>query len=239
MGDKMTKPIIGIVGRSDISSEDYNIICCFENVRRSIIKHGGIPILILPNQDLDYEPSIPKEIDRLTQNEKEDLKKVINLCDGIVIPGTYKLFEYDRFIYEYALSKDIPILGICGGMQLMGLVDNVDKEILVKNNTNLSHFQKNVKYVHEINVIENTLLSKIINKKQIEINSRHNYHLNKANNLKVSAYSEDGLIEAVELSNKKFVLGVQWHPEAMLEYDENSNEIFKSFVRSCGKFDNK
>lgn len=235
----MTKPIIGIVGRSDTSSEDYNIICCFENIRRSIIKHGGIPILILPNQNLDYEPSIPKEIDRLTLSEKEDLKKVIDLCDGIVMPGTYKLFEYDRFIYEYSLSKDIPILGICGGMQLMGIVDNNEKEILVKNDTNLKHFQKGIKYVHKINIIEDTLLRRIINKKEIEINSRHNYHLSKVNNLKVSAYSEDGFIEAVEMLNKRFVLGVQWHPESMLEYDENSNKIFKSFIDSCMRFDNK
>lgn len=235
----MTKPIIGIVGRSDTSSEDYNIICCFENIRRSIIKHGGIPILILPNQNLDYEPSIPKEIDRLTLSEKEDLKKAVDLCDGIVMPGTYKLFEYDRFIYEYSLSKDIPILGICGGMQLMGIVDNNEKEILVKNDTNLKHFQKGIKYVHKINIIEDTLLSKIINKKEIEINSRHNYHLSKVNKLKVSAYSEDGFIEAIEMTNKRFVLGVQWHPESMLEYDENSNKIFKSFIDSCMRFDNK
>lgn len=235
----MTKPIIGIVGRSDKSSEDYNIICCFENVRRSIKKHGGIPILILPNQDLDYEISSPKEIDRLNQNEKEDLKKVIDLCDGIVMPGTYKLFEYDRFIYEYSLSKDIPILGICGGMQLMGIVDNEEKDILVKNNTKLEHFQREVKYVHKINIIKDTLLSKIINKKVIEINSRHNYHLSKVNNLKVSAYSEDGFIEAIEMPNKRFVLGVQWHPESMLEYDENSNNIFKFFIDSCIGFDNK
>lgn len=235
----MNKPIIGIVGRSDTSSEDYNIICCFENIRRSIIKQGAIPILILPNQDLDYETSIPKEIDRLTSYEKEDLKKVVDLCDGIVMPGTYKLFEYDRFIYEYALNKDIPILGICGGMQLMGIVDNNEKEILVKNDTNLKHFQKGVKYVHKINIIKDTLLSKIINKKEIEINSRHNYHLSKVNNLKVSAYSEDGFIEAIEMPNKRFILGVQWHPESMLEYDENSNEIFKVFIDSCIKFDNK
>lgn len=229
------KPIIGIVGRSDISSEDYNIICCFESVRRSIIKKGAIPILILPNQDLDYEPSKPKDINRLTNEEKEDLKRIIDLCDGIVMPGTYKLFEYDKFIYEYSLNKDIPILGICGGMQLMGLVDNDEiksEEILIKNETD-NHFKKGQKYVHELDIVEDTLLSKILSKKEIEINSRHNYHLVKVNNLIVSAYSKDGLIEAVEVPNKKFVLGVQWHPENMLEYDLDSNKIFDAFISSC------
>lgn len=237
----MLKPIIGIVGRSDTSNENYNTICCFESVRRSIVKMGGIPILILPNQDLEYEISKPKDIDRLTNEEKEDFKKVIDLCDGIVMPGTYKLFEYDKFIYEYAYELDIPILGLCGGMQLMGLVDNKElesKEVLVKNDTDLKHFQKGVKYVHKVNIVENTLLSKILNKSEIQINSRHNYHLDKVKDLKVSAYSEDGFIEAVEVINKKFILGVQWHPESMLEYDENSKKIFEYFIDSC-KVDNK
>lgn len=229
------KPIIGIVGRSDISSEDYNVMCCFESVRRSIVKRGGIPILILPNQDLDYESSKPREIDRLTNEQKEELKKIVDLCNGILIPGTYKLFEYDRFIYEYALSKDIPILGLCGGMQLMGLADNdnIDsKEILLKNNTDIIHFQKDIKYVHKVNIISDTLLSKVLNKKELKINSRHNYHLAKVKNLKISAYSEDGLIEAVEETNKHFVLGVQWHPESMLEYDEDANKIFDAFIEA-------
>lgn len=229
------KPIIGIVGKSDISSEDYNVICCFESVRRSIIKNGGIPVLILPNQDIEYEISRPKDVDRLTKGEKLDLEKIINLCDGIVMPGSYKLFEYDRYIYEYSLNKDIPILGICAGMQLMGIVDNdiEPKEILVKNDTNFQHFQKGIKYVHKINILDNTLLSKILNKKEIEVNSRHNLHLEKVNNLRICAYSQDGFIEAVEHLNKKFVLGVQWHPESMLEYDEDANKIFESFINSC------
>lgn len=231
----MIRPIIGIVGRSDISSEDYNIICCFESVRRSIIKKGGIPFLILPNQDIDYEISKPKDIDRLTLNQKDDLKRIVDLCDGIVMPGTYKLFEYDKFIYEYALTKDIPILGICGGMQLMGLVDNdrEPKEILLKNNTDIKHFQKGIKYVHDINIVDHTLLSKILNKKEIKINSRHNYYIDKVNKLKICAYSEDGLIEAVEIQDKKFVLGIQWHPESMLEYDLDANKIFDAFILSC------
>lgn len=229
----MIKPIIGIVGRSDTSSEKYNTICCFETVRRAVVKKGGIPILILPNQDLEYEVSVPKEMDSLTNEEKEDLKKVIDLCDGIIIPGAYKLFEYDSFIYEYAFSKDKSILGLCGGMQLMGIVDNNSSNVLSKNNTDIVHFQRGVKYVHKLKIEKDTLLYKILNKEEIQINSRHNYHLMQSGNLKISAYSEDGLIEAVEDSDKKFVLGVQWHPESMLEFDEYANKIFDSFISSC------
>lgn len=234
----MIKPIIGIVGRSDTSSEKYNTICCFESVRRAVVKKGGIPILILPNQDLEYEISVPKEMDLLTNEEKDDLKKIIDLCDGIVMPGTYKLFEYDKFIYEYAFNKNKSILGLCGGMQLMGIVDNNSSNVLAKNNTDIVHFQRGVKYVHKLKIEQDTLLYKILNKDEIQINSRHNYHLTGVNDLKISAYSEDGLIESVEAKNKRFVLGVQWHPESMLEFDEDSNKIFDEFISSC-TFDNK
>lgn len=238
----LKKPIIGIVGRSDISCEKYNVICCFESVRKSLIRNAALPILILPNQDVEYEISSPKDMDRLTSEEKEDLKRLIDLCDGIIMPGTYKLFEYDSFIYKYALDKNIPILGLCGGMQLMGLVDNdglPSNEVLIKNDTKLNHFQKGEQYVHKINIKENTLLNKILNTNEISVNSRHNYHLKQVKNLKVSAYSEDGFIESVEVPNKKFVLGVQWHPESMIEYDECANKIIEAFIKSCNKFDNK
>lgn len=236
-GDSMfVKPIIGIVGRSDVATEDYNVICCYESIRKSVIKSGGIPILILPNQDVEYELEKPKDMNRLTMEEKENLKKVIDLCDGILMPGTYKLFEYDRVIYNYALEKDMPILGICGGMQLMGINDKTSeeiKEILIKNNTSLSHFKKGEKYVHKVNIQKNTLLEKILNKNEIIVNSRHNLHLDKADNLVVSGYSEDGFIEAVEVPNKKFVIGIQWHPESMIEYDEAAKKIFSAFIESC------
>ncbi len=222
------KPIIGIVGRADVASEDYSVICCYESVRRSVIKCGGIPILILPNQDVEYEKSIPKDMDRLTDNEKEDLKRVLNMCDGIIMPGTYKLYEYDKFIYESALELDMPILGICGGMQLMGLNDD---GTLIKNNVD-NHFKRDEKYVHKVSVVEDTLLKKIVSKDELNVNSRHNYHLSKVSNLKVSAYSEDGLIEAVEYPNKKFVLGIQWHPENMLDYDEYNKKIIEAFISS-------
>ena len=71
------KTIIGIVGRSDTSSEKYNVICCFESVRKCLIKKGAIPILILPNQDVEYEISKPSDIDRLTNEEKEEWRQHI------------------------------------------------------------------------------------------------------------------------------------------------------------------
>jgi len=230
------KPIIGIVGRSDMATEEYSVICCYESVRRSIIKKGGIPILILPNQDIEYEKTHSNDIETLNYQQKEDLKKIIDICDGILIPGTYRLYEYDKFIYEYSLDKDIPVLAICGGMQLMGLVDNNEgksSEILIKIDTLINHFKRGKEYVHKVNIDNNFVFYKILQKDVINVNSRHNYHITKANKLNISAISEDGIIEALEHPNKRFVLGVEWHPESMLDYDESANKIYEYFINEC------
>lgn len=148
-------------------------------------------------------------------------------------------YEYDTFIYQYALEKNIPILGICAGMQMMASIDNRMRDESIKynakNDIETNHHQENQRYVHGINIIDNTQLKEIVGKNQIQVNSKHNYHVQTTTNLVISAYSEDGLIEAVEHPNKEFVIGVQWHPETMLDYDESANKIIDAFIKNCRK----
>lgn len=227
------KPIIGVVGRV-IENEGKTIVMSFEGVRRSIIKHGGIPYLILPNQDLDYLSDTPSKLPLLTTEEKEDLKRIIDLCDGIVMPGTNYLFEYDKFIYTYALEKNLPILGICGGMQLMSLCDiGEEEQTLTLIESTINHKEPDKDYVHKVAINEDSLLYKIVGEKEIRVNSRHRYCINGVKDMKVCGVSEDGFIEAIEYSDRKFVIGIQWHPETMYTYDEASKKIFEYFINTC------
>lgn len=229
------KPIIGIVGRPDITKDEDLIISVGENYRKAVIKKGGLPLLILPPQDIKYEEFRPRDAIRLTDEEKKDLIIMINMCDGIIMPGGHKWYEYDEFICNYAIDHNIPLLGICMGMQLMGKIDNIKSNLIgdttFKNDTSLNHDQKEQQYVHKVNIDKNSFLGKIIQKDMIEVNSRHNYHIKNANLFKVVAYSEDGLIEAIELPSNNFALGIQWHPEKMIEYDENADKIFDEFIK--------
>ena len=65
------------------------------------------------------------------------------------------------------------------------------------------------------------------------VNSYHRFHALENDNVVVNAYSEDGLIEGVEISNKKFILGVQWHPEISYKFDDNSKKILDYFMEVC------
>ena len=234
------KPIIAIIGRPDMASDDDKVICIWEKTRRAIVKIGGIPFMILPNQDIEYETTRPKEAPRLTEEQKEELKSLVDMCDGLLIPGGYKWFEYDEVIYNYALDKNMPIIGICAGMQMMCRIDNdknaVAVDTTVRNDTELNHHVRGSQYVHEVNVQDNTKLKDIVGKSKISVNSKHNYHVQGVNKLRVSAYSTDGLIEGVEYDDKDFVIGLQWHPETMLDYDESANKILNTFIKHAKEY---
>lgn len=233
------KPIIGIVSRSTKDSEGYSILYTNSFVSQAIIKSGGIPFTILPAQEVDYESNTPGNIVRLNDENKNDINRVLNMCDGIVIPGGVKWYEYDEYICKYAIEHDIPLLGICAGMQILAKILNNNKidgiDNTVRNDTTIDHHQKGVKYVHNIKILEDSLLYKIVNEDVIAVNSRHNYHVPNELSFLGTAYSEDGLIEAVEYKDNKFALGIQWHPESMIDYDENAKKILKYYIEVCKK----
>lgn len=231
----MSKPIIGIVGRVATSKSGDDTICSWEEIRLSIVKNGGVPLLILPTNDFLYNKQ--EEVPFLTEQEKEDLYSIVDLCDGLIFQGGLEWYEFDTVIYTYALEKDVPMLGICAGMQMMACVDkyNTFNDLTITNETFINHQEKTKRYVHEIRVKENTLLHDIVKSRNLHVNSRHNYHIEEVNNFIISAYSSDGIIEAIEYPNKKFVLGLQWHPESMLNYDQCANEIFMYFLKICQK----
>ncbi len=227
------KPIIGIVGRTNkVKYNKYNIFVN-DNHRRAVIESGGIPIAILPTQNDEYEKKDNgKTNNPLTKEEQNDLIRVINLCDGIILQGGYYSYYYDEFVAKYCLDNDIPILGTCLGAQVLAAVDcNTSR---MKNvaliNTKINHKQYDIEYAHDININKESLLYRIIGKDRIKVNSRHKYSIVSLNNAKIIAECEDGIIEAIEFPDNKFALGVQWHPEDLFEKDENMIKIFKSFI---------
>lgn len=228
----ISRPIIGILGVPTYDEENESVIALYNDYKNAVVKGGCIPFMICPLLSIDYYGTKMSNIPELTDEEKVIYKEMIEMCNGLIIPGGYRMYEFDKYVVNYAIKKDIPILGICMGMQLLATIDN-DSRCLEINETNINHKQRNQKYVHKVKILEDTLLNDIIGKKEINVNSRHRYHVSKVNNFTISAYSEDNLIEAIELKDKKFVMGVQWHPEKMIDFDESAKKIFDEFINNC------
>lgn len=218
------KPIIGIVGR--LYSGDSNIIC-IEEIRLAVTKMGGIPLLILPIYKIDMN------LKKLySQEELKDLESILSFCDGFILPGGDTWYRLDEVVIDYAIRRDKPLLAICLGMQALSKVLSGEKRIAydntIKNDTLINHLEPNNNYVHSVIIDKNSKLYSIIGDEEITVNSRHSYHVPELDNTLVSARSSDGLIEGVELKDKKFIIGVQWHPESNLE-EEHSKKLFKAF----------
>lgn len=151
-------------------------------------------------------------------------KELIDLCDGVILQGGTMYTERDLEIVKYLYEKNIPTLGICLGMQMMGVLFNGKFE-----QNSIGHHYSQEKYVHPIRIIKETKLYDILQKDRILVNSRHHDSI-KSTDMKISAISEDGVIEAVEDKEKNFFLGVQWHPESIL--DENNLKLWETFFAS-------
>lgn len=233
----MNRPIIGIPARPNWSKMDVPILNIFEFVRKPIIDLGGNPFLILPPQIIDYVDTKGQDMPKLTTLDKKLLTSWLDICDGILMPGGFKFFEHDRFILEYAIKNNIPILGICLGMQIMSCYGEDVK--LEANNTDINHFQLDAKYSHKVTLDKNSKLAQILKKTELNVNSMHNYHALENKYYKTVGFSEDGLIEAIEYNDNDFNIGVQWHPEKMYLYDEDARKLLDAFLKAAKKRQSK
>ena len=223
------KPLIGIVARVEYPGGTHKLVLNDSN-RSKLISRGADVTLILPTGKIDYGDVKTEEQGELSLDEKKSLLRQLKNCDGILMPGGFKTNNFDLFIMNYAIENDIPVLGICLGMQILSFYkrDEISNE---KNETNINHCLIDEPYVHEVIIDKNSKLYSIIKKEKISVNSRHNYHAKPNSNFNTVAVAPDGIPEAIEMPDKKFVIGVQWHPEDM--DDENANVLFDTFIKAC------
>ncbi|MBQ5696392.1 MAG: gamma-glutamyl-gamma-aminobutyrate hydrolase family protein [Clostridium sp.] len=239
----MKKPLIAIAGGlvRDNSNEFLgdNYIKINDNYSKSIVDAGGIPIILPLVNDINV------------------LINQISICNGLLLTGgidinplLYKespqpLLETCNDLIDWfhinlarkALDLNIPILGICRGCQVINVAfgGTLYQDITYATSSPIMHKQKShlSQRCHYIYVKENSIIYDILGNEYV-VNSAHHQSVEKiASNFICTASSEDGIIEAIEMINKPFVVGVQWHPEMMVSYDIKALNLFKRFIESC------
>lgn len=226
--------IIGIPLRYNRLKDGRCILYLSERLRRTIQKAGGFVLPLVQVQDYDYCDTHFNEFDELNELEKKSIDKYLDMVDGVIFPGGNKVTPYDVYLLKRCIERNIKVLGICLGMQLMSCYER-DFGV-TKNSSSINHYQDSDEgFSHNVKINNNTKLMEIIGSESITVNSFHNYHVSSNNNYIVSALSDDGYIEGIEIPSLDFHVGIQWHPEISYDFDENSRKIIDYFIKICEK----
>ncbi len=202
-------------------------------------KAGADPIVLNLDSSADY------------------LDHLISISDGILITGGPDVSPllYDEsprplcgapcevrdkletHLLAAADQRDIPLLGICRGLQIMNVFfgGSLYQDLPSESSSETSHRMTPPydRRVHDVSVTSGTLLHDILGRDTIGVNSYHHQGVKRVGaGLTVSAVASDGLVESLENRGKTFMLAVQWHPEFMPEAPEQK-WIFESFVRAA------
>jgi putative glutamine amidotransferase len=233
------KPIIGLTCQYDSTiNRGVNRINC--EYISAVLEAGGMP-LVIPNLQ-----------------STGDIEMYLNVIDGIIFTGgedvsahyfgeepVKEITEVSRdrdmtemALFEKAYEKGIPIFGICRGMQLINIAlgGNIYQDIYTQVPGVHGHsceisLQEGY---HSINITRNSIVYEIFGKEKLLVNSLHHQALkNLGKDLKITAKAPDGIIEAIESTNEKFILGLQFHPETMAMKYKEFVKPFKYFVDKC------
>ena len=215
------KKIIGVVLRPDKNDTKRYVSKINDSIRIKLSSYDINLIGIIPKSSNLYLSDDEKSLDI------ESLEEILEICDGVVMPGGYGPFDYDYKVVDYCYKNDIPLFGICLGMQVMG--EYLGGKLKKVSNQLVHH---NKKILHEARISRNSNLYEMIQSDIIYVNSRHQEMITGLDKSYIAArYCKQ--IEAVNEKSKRFFLGVQWHPEDM--ETNHANKIFDGFIDSIRK----
>lgn len=229
----MKRPLIGIIGKVQPQyGEDIWHRNEVDEIRYLIVKHGGTAIMLLPTEaTLKFNDNDIKDDTVLSKDEIEELYRQVDLCDGFILQGGLYSCNYEIELAKRIIELDKPLIGICAGFN--NILRAIGTDVIEDKTKSHDFYDKS--YRHKVSVIKGTKLHDLIGCDEYKVNSIHSMIAPKENVegfAKISSFSEDGLVESIELTDKRFVIGLKWHPELMLE-EEFSNRLFEEFINIC------
>ena len=234
----MRKPLIGIttdhVRHFPQPDRDRSYLKLYPQYCTAVIAAGGTPVVI---------PVVPNA---------EEIRPLLELVQGVIIVGgddypaewygkqtiatdvpvTPQRASFDRafakMLYE---ETDLPVLGVCGGMQLTAIW--AGGKLIQHLGEGVHRDGKEGFTRHKVEVEAGSAFAKALGATSIEVNSQHHQAVESvAGPLKVCAKAPDGVIEALEFTDHPFRIGIQWHPERMPDNPQMQN-LFKALIAAA------
>lgn len=236
----MNKPLIGVTTYNGKSPSGRPVAAVQHTYIRAVAQAGGLPILI---------PSILME---------EDQNAIYAQLQGVLFTGggdvSLKYFDgvdhlainevdenrddTELNLLRRSVNDGKPMLAICRGVQVMNvalggtLFTHIPDQVA----NSLKHDNEEFSdIIHPVNLDETSRMAELLGETLLEVNSLHHQALKDiASDLRVVGHAPDGVVEAVELPDHPYALGVQWHPE-WLTHQPVTQRLFKSFVDAAKK----
>jgi putative glutamine amidotransferase len=215
-----------------------------ERYCRALEQAGGAPVILSPTTSRSVAIRVLDRLDGLLiSGGNFDIHPSLYGEKPIKGLGQIKAerTKFELKLARVALKKDLPLLGICGGAQAINVAlgGTLYQDIATQLTESIEHQQSRKRHVggHRIQIRSGTRLAKILRRPFLEVNTTHHQAVKRlGTGLVINATAEDGLIEGIESSRHSFVLGVQWHPEALAPKSLDQRKIFSFFVEACRAF---
>ena len=238
----MSFPLVGITASRTYNKKGAPMMMLMESYTRAVAEAGAVPLII------------PLGI------SSESLQTIVDRLDGILFSGGGDVrpqvygsqdhpkvdrIDDDRDRLEldlFHLLNDTgkPFLGICRGIQLINVAlgGTIYEDILDQHPGALKHdhsYKARNHLAHPVSISEDSRLRRILGASQVGVNSLHHQGLRQlAPGTKATAWSPDGLVEAIEVPGYSFGLAVQWHPEWLQEH-QPMRDLFRTFVQAADR----
>jgi putative glutamine amidotransferase len=216
-----------------------------QSYSRAVEAAGGVPILIPHLEDPDA------------------LRRIYDMLDGMLLPGGLDIHpryynqephpaldptdvgldRTEMTMLPWALEDDMPILGICRGEQVLNVMmgGTLVQDIYTQYTTTIDHresFKRRIRdfLAHDIAVDPGSRLREIVGSDRVWVNTSHHQAIDKvAPGLVATAWSPDGIVEAIEGRGNRYLVAVQCHPEELWRKHEWARKLFRGFVEAASE----
>lgn len=232
-------PLVGITLDSELAGgwSKYPWYAVRQNYASAVLEAGGLPVL-LPHEPEKAEAYLARIDALLITGGAFDVDPALFGASHRheTVSTKDRRTAFEAAITRGALERDMPLLGICGGQQLLNvvmggsLIQHIPEEVEAA----LAHEQPNPRHEpgHDVALSADSLLQSICRSEEMPVNSAHHQAVKQVGDgLKVNAVAPDGVIEGIEAPDRRFCLGVQWHPEFAITPADRA--IFTAFVAAA------